>query len=186
MGVQAKSGVGLFLSTLSLRRATQRLCGRPGGGRDFYPRSPCGERRNKAKKQGGIYQFLSTLSLRRATILLYNGRFCSRNFYPRSPCGERLLRRRGWYRNSNFYPRSPCGERQEEYYRAYIWPKISIHALLAESDILPIPLTGTLRLFLSTLSLRRATFNSFHGCIINVFLSTLSLRRATRYPFLIC
>ena len=36
--------IGGFLSTLSLRRATgcQRPCGRPT--RDFYPRSPCGER----------------------------------------------------------------------------------------------------------------------------------------------
>ena len=36
----------VFLSTLSLRRATgcQRLCGHPTT--NFYPRSPCGERRN--------------------------------------------------------------------------------------------------------------------------------------------
>ena len=34
----------LFLSTLSLRRATWYPERRPTGNRDFYPRSPCGER----------------------------------------------------------------------------------------------------------------------------------------------
>ena len=40
-----RGGHIIFLSTLSLRRATgcQRPCARPT--RDFYPRSPCGERR---------------------------------------------------------------------------------------------------------------------------------------------
>ena len=56
----------IFLSTLSLRRAT--TC---GGGwneqpRYFYPRSPCGERR-----------------------LNINGPLKAGHFYPRSPCGER-------------------------------------------------------------------------------------------------
>ena len=36
----------LFLSTLSLRRATARSRDNPVGGDDFYPRSPCGERRH--------------------------------------------------------------------------------------------------------------------------------------------
>ena len=125
-----------FLSTLSLRRATSM-------GRDeksfrgyFYPRSPCGERLNgcnpdfegnlisihallaesdvnKVPNQGKIDQFLSTLSLRRATLA--------------GPSGPAFL--------YNFYPRSPCGERHD-------WPPvrdiiqwISIHALLAESDM---------------------------------------------------
>ena len=34
-----------FLSTLSLRRATGMLCRWPGRCCNFYPRSPCGERR---------------------------------------------------------------------------------------------------------------------------------------------
>ena len=34
---------------------------------DFYPRSPCGERRQYAIVHGAPGQFLSTLSLRRAT-----------------------------------------------------------------------------------------------------------------------
>ena len=56
----------LFLSTLSLRRATFFRSGGWGRSPNFYPRSPCGERR-----------FRSRLVPR------------NRNFYPRSPCGER-------------------------------------------------------------------------------------------------
>ena len=57
-----------------------------------------------------------------------------------------------------FYPRSPCGERLGNYH-GRVRPKvISIHALLAESDHWhfagPVP---TYIIFLSTLSLRRAT-----------------------------
>ena len=58
--------------------------------------------------------------------------------------------------------------------------KISIHALLAESDITMGGPGTTISPFLSTLSLRRAT-GGFHkiNCQLMVFLSTLSLRRAT-------
>ena len=59
----------LFLSTLSLRRAT-------GGGFlflfsciYFYPRSPCGER----------------------LLMLVESFSDNRHFYPRSPCGERQV-----------------------------------------------------------------------------------------------
>ena len=125
----------IFLSTLSLRRATfcvwAWMCRHP----HFYPRSPCGER-----------QFVLGISI----LVLY--------FYPRSPCGERpysgpelddiqiisihallaesdsgqlqncyahmeflstLSLRRATGRKTvvflpliNFYPRSPCGERR--------------------------------------------------------------------------
>ena len=60
----------VFLSTLSLRRAT-------GGGhisktrrKNFYPRSPCGERRGPFGSGILMILFLSTLSLRRATGVL--------------------------------------------------------------------------------------------------------------------
>ena len=58
------------------------------------------------------------------------------NFYPRSPCGERL---NGDAQSScfdNFYPRSPCGERHKLHInRTAKAVSISIHALLAESDV---------------------------------------------------
>ena len=237
-----------FLSTLSLRRATDAAGGRGlaggisihallaesdyyeitynGDKGDFYPRSPCGERpygtrifgttttisihallaesdkRNNSFVQFfnisihallaesdpryGVHlseetKFLSTLSLRRATGITS------------SPVNRR------WH----FYPRSPCGERppssgicQQIYY-------ISIHALLAESDFSLLYSTFCAILFLSTLSLRRATLPDLMSGKIELyfyprspcgerqklrvatyrwrqFLSTLSLRRATR------
>ena len=55
-----------FLSTLSLRRATNKYLKQFLELLHFYPRSPCGER------------------------LTRNGTFRNaHNFYPRSPCGER-------------------------------------------------------------------------------------------------
>ena len=124
-----------FLSTLSLRRATesQPPCARPT--RDFYPRSPCGERRHEKIQNACACLFLSTLSLRRAT---------------RRGASESIG-------TLHFYPRSPCGERRAKLNIRQIQKIISIHALLAESDW-DWFFTGTLNpKFLSTLSLRRAT-----------------------------
>ena len=56
---------------------------------------------------------------------------------------------------------------------------ISIHALLAESDAMQIEIVKMYALFLSTLSLRRATPKDLRHCTTYLFLSTLSLRRAT-------
>ena len=57
--------------------------------------------------------------------------------------------------------------------------RISIHALLAESDIDKIPYQRQIDQFLSTLSLRRATQPGKSNKLTGLFLSTLSLRRAT-------
>ena len=124
-----------FLSTLSLRRATHG----------------CYSLRHSA-------QFLSTLSLRRATAPNRRPYHCNRNFYPRSPCGER----RHW-------PGFPVVGRS-----------ISIHALLAESDPPVREIVQWEGIFLSTLSLRRATQKARPKLPANRFLSTLSLRRATK------
>ena len=105
-----------------------------------------------------LFVFLSTLSLRRAT----------------SFTGV------SWSQPSNFYPRSPCGERLHIGRGCVMIHRISIHALLAESDppaAASIPFCAT---FLSTLSLRRATAKSSIAAVPRaLFLSTLSLRRAT-------
>ena len=123
----------------------------------FYPRSPCGERPSIAGRitSKGIFLstlslrratgtlrtvsvrkiFLSTLSLRRATHIVLHVSYHKKYFYPRSPCGERHAPNHNSCPRSNFYPRSPCGERQIIQNR-------------------PCPSTG---IFLSTLSLRRAT-----------------------------
>ncbi len=103
---------GIFLSTLSLRRATVQIV---------------------IVVVHAL--FLSTLSLRRATD--------SRNGNLTSHC--------------NFYPRSPCGERPPYNLIIHHAKNISIHALLAESDAVQIVIVVVHTLFLSTLSLRRAT-----------------------------
>ena len=124
----------LFLSTLSLRRATAPNRRPYHYNRNFYPRSPCGERqhtdngtnanlhfyprspcgeRPRAEHHASTQQeFLSTLSLRRATLHCKTLKTFRHYFYPRSPCGERHApNRRLYHCNKNFYPRSPCGER---------------------------------------------------------------------------
>ena len=65
----------------------------------------------------------------------------------------------------HFYPRSPCGERQPTTGILGFNPLISIHALLAESDDKSNKLAEKKLVFLSTLSLRRATINGLrHKC----------------------
>ena len=86
--------------------------------------------------------FLSTLSLRRATAARVNTGMRHQNFYPRSPCGERRL--------TPGMPTEPCA--------------ISIHALLAESDLPTGNASTAGGVFLSTLSLRRATTQSLLIC----------------------
>ena len=170
----------LFLSTLSLRRATQGADIEHKMIRNFYPRSPCGERRHKTIELVINVRFLSTLSLRRATSNGTVDIIESRYFYPRSPCGERLIEkiitfnppvflstlslRRATVTSSivivilrNFYPRSPCGERPKNRCTRIESIVISIHALLAESDFLRRRKRWAKVIFLSTLSLRRAT-----------------------------
>ncbi len=169
----------LFLSTLSLRRATY---GQGLQGLNlyyFYPRSPCGERLRAAKHQNAVrvnfyprspcgerpennssmlcnVEFLSTLSLRRATrgashatlhwcisihALLaesdeqsssYNAYLA--DFYPRSPCGERRRRSVKLFRQNYISIHALLAESDENIMLLFAIAKISIHALLAESD----------------------------------------------------
>ena len=126
---------GLFLSTLSLRRAT-------------FPLFPAGQ-------YGAL--FLSTLSLRRATTIVKAldalERFLS-TLSLRRATGTRSSRP---HPSSDFYPRSPCGERRSDERQRIQDIEISIHALLAESDLSRSVVVFSSSLFLSTLSLRRAT-----------------------------
>ena len=57
---------------------------------DFYPRSPCGERRIPAVRSAASrLLFLSTFPLRGTSCYHLHERIAHRHFYPRSPCGER-------------------------------------------------------------------------------------------------
>ena len=90
------------------------------------------------------YLFLSTLSLRRATHCIW------------------ILCRQ----HPDFYPRSPCGERRGSSSKSTRCLRISIHALLAESDAWCMSRkTPVQAAFLSTLSLRRATFAALYDIL---------------------
>ena len=137
----APAGIATFLSTLSLRRATEggllRRCTT-----HFSIHALLAESDFSATWPfSGMLAFLSTLSLRRATSLFFFIFYSLSFFYPRSPCGERLATLCNVPLDSFFYPRSPCGERRAG--RAVTWDVVT---------------------FLSTLSLRRATCGCFARC----------------------
>ena len=126
----------LFLSTLSLRRATKISHTHQHAKNNISIHALLAESdKRKLLEQLSDPIFLSTLSLRRATGQRRSRQKLACYFYPRSPCGERLIPRSGTFRNTqNFYPRSPCGERLVRVCE-FVWGvSISIHALLAESD----------------------------------------------------
>ena len=84
------SGIASFLSTLSLRRATQTKALKVAA-HSISIHALLAESDNVIDHSTHPHKsFLSTLSLRRAT--LGAGKSCDvrGNFYPRSPCGERL------------------------------------------------------------------------------------------------
>ena len=136
------------------------FCRHAAKSRHFYPRSPCGERLFQlffsqyqrsvisihallAESDGRLpindsitLQFLSTLSLRRATILVFCGPQGSGiSIHALLAESDELMQDRP-EEKQHFYPRSPCGER----------PRNTSTA-------------GRITSFLSTLSLRRATFS---------------------------
>ena len=101
----------------------------------FYPRSPCGERRDVIAVMTDAQSISIHALLAESDPHYYQQTAYFFYFYPRSPCGERpVTTPAGAGSARDFYPRSPCGERP---------------ALL--------PTDGLFFLFLSTLSLRRAT-----------------------------
>ena len=146
-----------FLSTLSLRRATGIITTFAIIAGHFYPRSPCGERLQR-QIEFERYSDISIHALLAESdaycindvrcivisihALLAESDWCPQacapnggDFYPRSPCGERHFVVDGHRVHiTNFYPRSPCGERQGTKLAVADVYKISIHALLAESD----------------------------------------------------
>ena len=101
-----------FLSTLSLRRATSSYSAYLEEGEPISIHALLAESDHEMALQcAETPAFLSTLSLRRATMI--HPRLCDAklNFYPRSPCGERQRSQHQRKQKDDFYPRSPCGER---------------------------------------------------------------------------
>ena len=101
----------VFLSTLSLRRATSQQPDETTRTTYFYPRSPCGERLRQRLIELRKLRFLSTLSLRRATYTRTQSTSLSLFL-------STLSLRRATRRSVKLF--------RQNY--------ISIHALLAESD----------------------------------------------------
>ena len=173
-----------FLSTLPVRGATipqrQRLQrydisihapregsdfsagGKTGDAKNFYPRSPRGERRSRSSMRIRDSPFLSTLPARGATCPICAKITANRNISihaPREGSDPGCPARPG--RQSDFYPRSPRGERRVEEHKGEI-------------------LAG----FLSTLPARGATRITPCKARNAEFLSTLPARGATckRWP----
>ena len=170
-----------FLSTLSLRRATFRVTV-PQHVVVISIHALLAESDVATVGLNLVGQiFLSTLSLRRATTSHGRPGEFQRYFYPRSPCGERPLQNRAIIANRHFYPRSPCGERLTSVLPTIPAPTISIHALLAESDLRRSASIWLDRYFYprSPCGERRRCFSVSQSRL--EFLSTLSLRRATVY-----
>ena len=78
----------------------------------------------------------------------------------------------------HFYPRSPCGERPPRLSRVVPTP-IFLSTLSLRRATQCRTFASGMYGFLSTLSLRRATKGTNSGTNSSIFLSTLSLRRAT-------
>ena len=101
--------------------------------------------------------FLSTLSLRRATRRSSKTARHFRYFYPRSPCGERRYPRFASSTNRRISIHALLAESDQTTTNTSTTEAISIHALLAESDLIFAARQAAIGVFLSTLSLRRAT-----------------------------
>ena len=146
----------VFLSTLSLRRATAgAYCGwrRPA---HFYPRSPCGERRQSCRPDRpagpiSIHALLAESDAFECKSPAVNNISIHALLAESDPFRVLIItviqisihallaesdRPHGClhWRCRNFYPRSPCGERRAEPQAPALVHDISIHALLAESD----------------------------------------------------
>ena len=171
---------GRFLSTLPARGATSPASIRPVSQRNFYPRSPRGERPALAADKT-IHTAISIhapregsddphgrLQHHRRTISIHaprEGSDCSmcsccarpNNFYPRSPRGERQRKSRAFCGRFYFYPRSPRGERQVRPLPPIVMEDISIHAPREGSDISGLQPPVLRVQFLSTLPARGAT-----------------------------
>ena len=148
-----------FLSTLSLRRATQNvLQNQLRHGISIH--ALLAESDSKRRKNNhDRLKFLSTLSLRRATptvskvsfhqMISIHALLAESDIWPfsLSPVCKLFLSTLSLRRATgcrpcaiiaptDFYPRSPCGERPVHLAVLAVREGISIHALLAESDML--------------------------------------------------
>ena len=148
----------IFLSTLPARGATENWLYRLPDGRNFYPRSPRGERHGKPCRAAGRLPISIHAPREGSDLFGHPGGHRAVDFYPRSPRGERRLAaapldlcvnisihapREGSDRQAlpgswpptYFYPRSPRGERLSTDEDGGTQLIISIHAPREGSDL---------------------------------------------------
>ena len=124
--------------------------------RHFYPRSPCGERPSRSR-DNSMGRHISIHALLAESDPYYGCEGCSVFISIHARLAECDSFKFDFILcHSHFYPRSPCGERRHHRSPGQGHKRISIHALLAESDMI-----------------------LMQKCFVSIFLSTLSLRRAT-------
>ena len=158
----------IFLSTLSLRRATTDTRSTVCSVISISIHALLAESdQHTWKPLLWTTLFLSTLSLRRATdnthtYRVYCPAFLSTLSLRRATCEMISIERCSFISIHALLAESDVGD-----VWACRWPDISIHALLAESDIKNPEAVSKYMIFLSTLSLRRATaclLACFVGC----------------------
>ena len=136
----------IFLSTLSLRRATSAPAIKSCWSSYFYPRSPCGER---------------------LRVSVGDAHVCVISIHALLAESDQLLLDRGLTRD-DISIHALLAESDTTFSGTVHRKEISIHALLAESDLLRFRVSLLLHLFLSTLSLRRATRIRNRSCTKNI------------------
>ena len=122
--------------------------------------------------------FLSTLSLRRATAYFFYVAKAN-NFYPRSPCGERLKAPKVTRHMRKISIHALLAESDQYQMSAKRDIRISIHALLAESDNNGGGVSAVYFISIHALLAESDRRFSSRRPFVGRFLSTLSLRRAT-------
>ncbi len=146
---------------------------------DFYPRSPCGERPNNHAEQQAQHEFLSTLSLRRATFLLrkitITVDISIHALLAESDAWNRFTQRRDFISIHALLAES---DRKIRLVAPDI-SSISIHALLAESDMCEASQASQDAYFYPRSPCGERLLGALWVLLTQIFLSTLSLRRAT-------
>ena len=171
---------GVFLSTLSLRRATHYIqLGFRLQGISIHAllaESDCAPSANGGAASISIHALLAESD--QLTPIFAPPKW---HFYPRSPCGERPHPIGVLITVIEISIHALLAESDPKMSdHPHNTKNISIHALLAESDPGYRSVSKYHQLFLSTLSLRRATRRKTTDMTQRrIFLSTLSLRRAT-------
>ena len=151
--------------------------------RHFYPRSPCGERPIKGKPASPVVSISIHALLAESDNVERGVYLCIAYFYPRSPCGERP----GGYGCAYLYLiisiHAILAESDFANFEGFYWWVISIHALLAESDLAgPSGPAFLYNFYPRSPCGERHAMQVVVIVMYTLFLSTLSLRRATQQP----